>query len=545
MTGVVPRIARLAGAWLVTIAVVAIGSGSAAEPIAGRPPAQDSASAPTRDQAPRATLEGIEEALARNDLAAAEAAVTAALQAHPADPLVNNFAGVVAAQRGDVAGAERQFQAAIRGYPRLASAYLNLGRLYQERAAADTSAAAKALATYRALLAIDGSNAEALYQAGLLLALEGAFVESRGWIERLPDAARARPQVLAVLAADLSGAGDLAAAAKVAAALAAHPDLTALDVLGVMPAFERGRDRTIAGTLLEALDWRGLADAAALRQLAAFYARDQRFADARRVLERVAAGGATVPVLTDLARAAYRLGDAKGALGYLAHARELEPNQAGTHFFFGIVCIELNLGAEAYDSLKKAVALAPDSAPINYAMGAVSMHRHEPSEALPYFEAYVRLAPQDPRGRFALGAARFYANQFEAAREALTAATAHAETAAGARYFLARIARQLNDEATAIREIEAALELNRDYADAWAELGLLHTRAQRYPEAQTALDRALALDPENHAANVNLTALYGRTRDPRREAQAAKLAALQDKRAVQAQEFLRIIQVSP
>ena len=215
------------------------------------------------------------------------------------------------------------------------------------------------------------------------------------------------------------------------------------------------------------------------------------------------------------------------------------------HFFFGIVCVELNLGAAAYDSLKKAVALAPDSAPINYAMGAVSIHRHEPSEALPYFEAYVRLAPKDPRGRFAFGAAQFYANQLDAARTTLAAAVPHAETAAGAHYFLARIARQLNDESTALREVQAALDLNPTYADAWAELGLVQTRAQRYKEAEAALERALAIDPENHAAQLNLTALYGRTRDPRREAQATKLAALQAKRAVQAQEFLRIVQVAP
>jgi tetratricopeptide (TPR) repeat protein len=499
----------------------------------------------TNDDPLRPTLERIEALIARNDLAAAKAATAAALKAHAADPLLNNFAGVVAAQQGDHVSAERYFQTAIRHDKRLTAAYLNLGRLYQERAVADAAASAKAVAIYRALLAVDPVNAEALYQAGFLLALNGDFADSRGLIERLPAQARERPQVLAVLAADLSGEGNGPAASAVASELAAHPDLTALDVRGVVPAFDRAPDRKVAYTLLEALDRRGLADNAALGHLAAFYARDNRFADARRLLERVAAAGATVPVLTDLARAAYRMGDQKGALGYLAHARELEPKNAAVHFFFGIVCVEQNLGAEAYDSLKKAVALAPDSAPINYAMGAVSMHRHEPSEALPYFEAYMRLAPEDPRGRFALGAALFYANQLEAARTALTAAARHTETAAGAHYFLARIARQLNDHDTALREVKAALDLNPKYADAWAELGLVQMRLEQYAEAQTSLDRALAIDPENHAAHVNLTALYGRTRDPRREAQAAKLAALQQKRAVQAQEFLRIVRVTP
>ena len=112
-------------------------------------------------------------------------------------------------------------------------------------------------------------------------------------------------------------------------------------------------------------------------------------------------------LLIELARAAFKAGDAKGALGYLAHARDLEPTNVAVHFLFGIICVELNLGAEAYQSLAKAVALAPNDPDVNYAMGAVSLHRHEPSEALPYFEAYVRLRPGDPRGRFALGAAKY------------------------------------------------------------------------------------------------------------------------------------------
>ena len=107
---------------------------------------------------------------------------------------------------------------------------------------------------------------------------------------------------------------------------------------------------------------------------------------------------ATVPVLLDLARAAGQAGDHKGALGYLAHARSLEPENAAVHFLFGVVCIQLELGAEAYESLKKAVSLDPASPPANYMMGAVSLHRHDPSEAVPYFERYVscsRTIPAD------------------------------------------------------------------------------------------------------------------------------------------------------
>jgi Tfp pilus assembly protein PilF len=155
------------------------------------------------------------------------------------------------------------------------------------------------------------------------------------------------------------------------------------------------------------------------------------------------------------------------------------------------------------------------------------------------------LSPGDPRGRFALGAARFYAGQFDQARADLQIVASREETAAGAHYFLARIARQANDLENARREVDAALQVYPKYADAWAELGLIQIRKFQYTEAEQSLGKALAIDPNNYVANVNLATLYSRTKDPRREAQAARLQELQEKRAAQAQEFLRIIEVQP
>ena len=95
------------------------------------------------------------------------------------------------------------------------------------------------------------------------------------------------------------------------------------------------------------------------------------------------------------------------------------------------------------------------------------------------------------------------------------------------------------------RELDQALRANPRYADAWAELGLVQTRAEQYADAEQSLAKALAIDPRNYAATFNLSTLYSKTKDPRRDEQAARLATLQEQRAVQAQEFLRIVEVSP
>jgi tetratricopeptide (TPR) repeat protein len=496
--------------------------------------------------ATRSTLQQIAAAIERGDLAAANRIVEPALTAHPADPVLQNLAGVMAAQQKQFERAERHFRTAIRLAPKNPAAYENLGRLYQEHGETEPTVRAKALDVYRQLLNVEPANVEALFQSGVLLALDRQFSASRDALDQLPEAMRRRPQTLAFLAADFAALGDRAAARRAVDALAGHQALTEADVLAALPALPGTAGDEIAASMLEALDRRGLASARSLRALAAIQVRAGRFGEARQLLERAAtADGASAPLLIELAKTAIRLKDYEGALGYLAHARSLDAGSATVHFLFAMVCVEQNLGREAYESMKKAVELDPDNPLVNYAMGAIATNRHEPSESLPYFEKYVRLRPEDPRGHFALGAALFYSNLFDKARPELERATRSPETATGGHYFLARIARQMNDLDTAHREIDRALQLNATLVDAWAELGLIQTRLEEYGAAEQSLGRALAIDPDHYAASVNLATLYAKTKDPRKDAQMARIAALGEKRDERAQAFLRIIKAVP
>ena len=115
---------------------------------------------------------------------------------------------------------------------------------------ADPDARDKALRTYEALLAVDPANIEGLYQSAFLHALAGKFAESRGLVARLPAEIRDRPQTLAVLVADLAGIAD-ATAPTTCGELIAHPELTAADVLAVLPAFDHIKDDAVPRLLLE------------------------------------------------------------------------------------------------------------------------------------------------------------------------------------------------------------------------------------------------------------------------------------------------------
>jgi hypothetical protein len=64
-------------------------------------------------------------------------------------------------------------------------------------------------------------------------------------------------------------------------------------------------------------------------------------------------------------------------------------------------------------------------------------------------------------------------------------------------------------------------------------------------EAEKDLQRCLELDRDNYLGNLNLLALYQRTKDGRQEAQALRVKELDALREEQTEEFRRVIQVRP
>ena len=89
------------------------------------------------------------------------------------------------------------------------------------------------------------------------------------------------------------------------------------------------------------------------------------------------------------------------------------------------------------------------------------------------------------------------------------------------------------------------MTLKPDQAEALAELGQVDIQTRNYPEAEKQLGRALAINPDNYAANFSLLQLYARTGDSRREQQAKRFDEIKSKNETQYQEMMRIIEVSP
>jgi tetratricopeptide (TPR) repeat protein len=492
------------------------------------------------------TLTTIQESIEAGNLDGARHSIARALERRPNEAGLLNLRGVVNAKEQKIAAARADFERAVHLDAHLTPAWQNLARACQLLASSDGSAISCAINAWSRVLLDRPGDMEARTSMATLDLWRGNFTESLEQLKTLPQTESSRASVLALRCADLAGLDRLGAAHEVAVRLARAPDFTEDDAATVFPVLKSPKAAPLVATLVEALDTRNAASVSSLRQLAVAYEQLNRTADARKLLERIAGlEPHNAQHLIELARLAYMQRDKEGALGYLAHARDLTPNDAQVHFLFGMIAAEMDLPVEAHWSLERALALDPQNAKYNYAMGTVALTSRDASSAIPYFETYIAAEPQDPRGHFALGAACFASGDYDRARKEMELVRTGANTAAGAEYFLARIARLDEKLGEAAEHIERSIKILPSVAESYAELARIRLRQGLTEQAQAALDRALSLDADSFQANATLLALYQRTHDPRAEEQAARLRKLDAVRSKRQELMLRTIEVRP
>ncbi len=487
----------------------------------------------------------IQRSIQTGDLQNARRVIKHAFDVLPSDPRLYNFLGVIDAQQENFSAAEADFKQALRVAPRFVGAYMNLGRLYQTESERNSAYCEKALDVYSRISAIEPGNTEARYQAALLLNRLGRFGASLAQLSQVPRQEQRGAVVLSLRCADEAGLEHEEATRAAAKELLEAPDLTETNVLPIVPALIKSHQAASAATLLEFLVKRGSTSAAVMEQLAALYEEQHRFGDSRRMLTRAleTPDQPSAALLTHLARVSYKAGDLEGTLGYLAHARDLEPANAAIRFLFGLACIELKLPPEAEASLQEAVRLDPGNAYYSYALGAVQLERHNPDAAIQHFMIFRNLKQQDPRGGLALGIAYFDAAQNEAARKELQFAAIHPQTRPGALLYLGRLALREQNTVEASADLERAIQANPASAQAHIELAGVQIRIKEYQAAEQNLNVALRLEPDNYQANSKLLLLYKRVGDSRAEKHSQRVAALREAGEEREQMLLRSLDI--
>jgi len=488
-------------------------------------------------------LRQIQELIQNGHSVEALARLRQALSHFPKESNLYNFLGVLEAQASNYPAAEASFRRAIELNPLLTAAYLNLARLYQENSGRDAQALSKALECYRTLLTRQPSNPEARYQFARLACLEGNFEATLRQLSKLPVADQNQSHVLIISLTAYAGLGRRAAARETASQLLSKPSLTEADLLPFVPLLSKHGQGATVMLLLQLLDRASNLTPDGLRELAVLHEGNSRFSDAKQTLERaVQAGKPSASLLLDLARVSHKQKDPQAALGYLAHARDLNPQDPQIHFLFGALCAELDLAEDAYDSFKKAVQLDEQNAEYNLALGAVTLQRRVSGESISYLTKYSRQRPGDPRGHLVLGAAYYQAGQLDDARQELRLACGNAETASTAHYYLGRAALQLHDFELAASELESALQANPKNLDAAAELALVRLRTKNYRKAEETLAKILVEDPDHYKANLHLLNLYQRTRDARSDQQEQRFEQVKKRRSDREQSLFRRVE---
>jgi tetratricopeptide (TPR) repeat protein len=488
----------------------------------------------------------IQQLIEQHDFVEAQRVLAESAKQFPGDAGFDNLLGIVEAQRSQYGAAETSFKRAIQREPKFTGAYLNLGRLYQENSATDSQAHRKALEIYERVIKYEPGNSEANYQSAALLLEQGRYQDSLSRLSHLPVDTQNSAQALSLRCGDYAAMGDHKRTDDAAALLLRSFDFSEPDAQQILPALQKGKRTDIVISLLEHLQNRHALSVAMLHPLGLAYEAAGKLPEARATLEQFVEGGnLSVATLFELARVAHEQKDYKASLGYLAHALDIEPQNPALHYSFGLVCLDLDLIAEARNSFEKAVKLKPEDPSYNYAMGAASLFRHDPAEAVPYFEKYLNLKPQDPRGTMGIGTAFFRAKDYASALPWLKQASQNPETATVAHYYLGSIALQERRFDEAAKELGLALKGNPDYTDALAELGQYYLLKKDYPQAERQIQHALQIDANHFAANFYLLMLYTRTGDSRREAQSKRYDELQKFREDKTQEFLRTVEVRP
>lgn len=486
----------------------------------------------------------IQQRIEQNDLESARSMILAGERKYPANGGLENLLGVIEIQQGNTGQAIEQFSAAIQHDPDLAGAYLNLSRIYLQTAQNDKTARTAALGVYEKLLRKEPANPEANYQAAMLLMWDQNYQRSLEHLMRLGPDDRGRIGALVVACADEAALHHKEAAGNAAEALAVEPELTEQDAMQALPALRAARRADLIDRLFSAANEKHSLSPEGLRILGLAQEGEGKLDLARKTLELAfTASNSSVPILVDLTRVARAANDYPGALGYLAHARDLEPGNAGFAYEFGVLSLRMGLLGESRKAMAEAVRLSPNDPEFNYGMGVVSSFAQDSTQGLPYLEKYHALRPSDPAALIAMGTMWFRAKNYDSARQWLKQAATHRATAADAHYYLGRIARVTSHLDEAKQELEQANTAAPGRPDVLGELGQVYVASREYSQAQIFLDRAIAQDPNNYGANFGLLQLYAKTGDARREEQSKRFDEIKAKDEENYQQMMRTIEL--
>lgn len=210
---------------------------------------------------------------------------------------------------------------------------------------------------------------------------------------------------------------------------------------------------------------------------------------------------------------------------------ETDPGNAEARTLLGTTLALQGMRSESITQLTEVVRLRPNSAAAYNTLGMVLSHFVETQAAREAFEKSIELDPSGAEARVNLALVLAQEGEYGAAGEQLDRAIqlqGAAPSAAYSHYLRAKIWIAQKDMARAAAELEIAVKSRPDYAEAWSELGSARRLEGDTRGGQQALERAVALNPDDMTAQYRLGLACLENRQPHQAIEHFSAALLHD-----------------
>jgi Flp pilus assembly protein TadD len=188
------------------------------------------------------------------------------------------------------------------------------------------------------------------------------------------------------------------------------------------------------------------------------------------------------------------------ACAHLQAAARALPDHPAVLGNLGLCLMRLGHHQEAMAALDRAVALAPGMADLHHNRGLALLRSNRRAEAAEALRRVADLAPTRPSAWIALGECLHDLDRHEEARDAYQCAAALAPDDAGVALRQAALAYDTEDDQGTLKAADRALALDAGLAGAWRERAGALRRLGRLDEAETSVDQALRLVPDDAEA---------------------------------------------
>lgn len=200
-------------------------------------------------------------------------------------------------------------------------------------------------------------------------------------------------------------------------------------------------------------------------------------------------------------------GQRNQAIALLREIITADPRNGDARLLLGSVLMEEGQRADSIAQLSEGVRLRPKSAEAHNALGEAYQAFGETKAAQPEFERAIQLDSRHAQAHANLAAVLLQRGEAQGAVPHLDLAIrlfGQKPDAAYSHYLRAKIYSAQRDSAKAIAELEKAVALRPDFAEAWSDLGDARKGLFEDQGALTAFRRAVELNPDDAVARTRL-----------------------------------------